>query len=455
MSHRAQNPRSRTLTAATTDPLRGRKRVTLAAMALLGLTSPGCAADPSSTETTFTADELQTIIERLGTLPATPPADPSNRHADDPEVAALGQKFFFEPRYSQNGAVSCATCHDPSAGFQDARANTSKGLDYTGRAAPTVLNAAHGSTAAGTTAWQFWDGRADSQWMQALGPPESPVEMGGTRTKIALLIQDEYRAEYEALFGPMPALRDDGGAPRFAETAMPGTPEWEALSAEDQQAITGVYVNFGKAIAAYERTLVSRESRFDAFYREIAGGADDSDHLTAEEKLGLKLFIGAGECVTCHAGPNFTDGAFYNLAIPQIGPHVAAEDHGRAAGITKLLASEFNCAGPWSDVADKSGCAVNDLHAAQTDDGAFKTPGLRSVSLTAPYMHTGAFATLADVVAHYNAGGGSSHFSGEVDAKIRPLGLDEAQIAALVAFLGALDGAPLDSALVTPPPLPE
>jgi cytochrome c peroxidase len=183
-------------------------------------------------EPVFTDTELYAIRESLGTLPAAPPADPSNRFADHPGAASLGHQLFFEPRYSGNGGISCATCHDPASGFQDARNNTSLGLAYTGRHAPTVINAAFGSGDPATACWHFWDGRADSQWAQALGPPESGVEMGGTRTRIALLIHDRYRAEYEAVFGPLPALRDGAGEPLAPEGAMPGQPEWTALPAE-------------------------------------------------------------------------------------------------------------------------------------------------------------------------------------------------------------------------------
>ena len=126
--------------------------------------------------------------------------------------------------------MSCATCHIPSKGFQDDRSNTSQGIGFTSRHAPTLFNAAYGASGSGTV-WQFWDGRKDSLWAQALGPPENPLEMGSTRCKIALFLYDKYRSDYEPVFGPMPALRDDTGAPLIPYATEIGSPECDPLDA--------------------------------------------------------------------------------------------------------------------------------------------------------------------------------------------------------------------------------
>jgi cytochrome c peroxidase len=409
---------------------------------------------PPEPEAVFSETELYAIRESLAALPPAPPPDLSNRYADHAGAATLGQKLYFDPRYSSNGNVSCATCHDPATGFQDARNNTSLGLGYTGRHAPTVINAAFGSGDPSSACWHFWDGRADSQWAQALGPPESTVEMGGTRTRIALLLFDHYRVDYEAVFGVMPALRDGQGEPMAPEAAMPGQADWAALSEPARDQINAVYVNFGKAIAAYERKIVSRSSRFDRFHEEIAAGAEDSDHLDAEEKLGLQVFIGKGRCISCHGGANFTDWKFHNIAEPQVGPHLLGEDGGRSGGVTTVRSAEFNCTSKWSDHPDKALCAVASLQERIRDLGAFKTPGLREVSKTAPYMHTGRLATLEAVVDHYDQGGATSGFVGKVDQEVRRLNLTPAERAALVKFMRALDGEPLPAGLTTAPPLP-
>lgn len=418
-------------------------------MCVLVVVVAGCGGDGA-----FSGIELRAIRTRLAVMPATAAPDPSNAVADDPAAAALGRALFFDPRYSANGEVACATCHDPATGFQDARANTSLGLDFTGRHAPTVLNAALVSETVGTAHWQFWDGRVDSMWAQAIGPPESEVEMGGSRTRIAYLIHDAYQADYEAVFGGLPALRDGAGGALYPVSARPGTTEWDALDGSTQDAITEVYVNFGKAIAAYERQLLSRGARYDEFLAELAD-ADDSDVFDADEKLGLRLFIGKAACMECHNGPALTDWRFHNIGLDQAGSHLPGTDSGRAAAIATVTGSEFNCAGPWSDHPDKDGCAVNQLAGLATDLGAFKTPGLRDLAATAPYFHTGLEATLDDVVAHYDKGGDASGFTGVLDEKMHKLELAADEKAALLAFLATLDGVPLPDELATAPILPD
>jgi cytochrome c peroxidase len=407
------------------------------------------ATDTSADAAFFTSGERETILTWLGPLDPQPPPDPSNRFADDPAAATLGQKLFYDPRYSGNGQVSCSTCHSPETSFSDNRANTSEGIGFTGRSSISIINGVYGAAAEAQPVWQFWDGRTDSQWSQALGPPESDTEMGSTRTTIALLIYDEYRAEYEAIAGPMPALRDGSGAPVAPETAKPGGPEWDALDPATQDAITEVYVNFGKFIAAFERRLISHQSRFDAFWTELSD-QPDSDILTPEEKEGLRVFIDKGRCLGCHGGPNFTDGQFHNIAIPQLGANIPESDPGRAEGIMSVMQSEFICTGPWSDHPNKDQCAINFVDVSKGELGAFKTPTLRNISDTAPYMHTGTFTTLEQVVRHYDTGGGAAgSFEGVRDELLRPLSLSAPERSALVAFLLTLDGEPLDPSLLS------
>ncbi len=351
--------------------------------------------------------------------------------------------------------MSCATCHIPDKGFQDDRDNTSLGLSYTGRHAPTVINAAYGSAKPGATNWQFWDGRKDSLWSQALGPPESPVEMGGTRGRIALLLYDKYKSEYESVFGEIPSMRDGSNLALVPDGAMPGTDEWDSLSAEMQHQVKEIYVNFGKAIGAYQRLIVSKNSKFDRFYEELST-QDDSDIFTEQEKLGLVTFVDKGRCVPCHRGPNFTDWKFYSIGVSQDGEHLPSGDSGRMDGIAGVLGDSFNCMSEWSDHPDKAQCAVATLVADDSMLGTFKTPGLRDVSKTAPYKHTGVYRTLEEAVEHYDRGGSSAgDFLGVVDSNVRALDLSDAEKAALVAFLKTLDGEPLAPALLSAPALPQ
>jgi cytochrome c peroxidase len=249
-----------------------------------------------------------------------------------------------------------------------------------------------------------------------------------------------------------------------ARPLMPGLPPtdqtraWDALPTELQHDITQVYVNFGKAVAAYERLIVSRASRFDAFYAEIANGATRSKLLDADEAAGLKVFIGEGKCLSCHLGPNFTDWKFHNIGIEQDGPNIPEDDTGRAEGIAEAVADPFNCASEWSDRSDKDGCAVNAIQAQGADTapyvGAFKTPTLRSVSQTAPYFHTGGEPTLEAVIDHYDEGGDDGGYAGKLDPNMQELHLSEEQKSALLAFLKTLDGEPIAESLLTKPSMP-
>jgi cytochrome c peroxidase len=316
--------------------------------------------------------------------------------------------------------------------------NVSIAAGHTGRNAATVLNSAY-------QLWQFWDGRKDSLWAQALGPAESAVEHNGSRLLFAHLIYDLYRTPYEAVFGPLPDLAD---AVRFPPEGKPGDPAWDGMAPADQDAVNRVFVNFGKALEAYERLLVDRDSPFDRFM-----GGDESA-LSEAAIRGAKLFVGRASCNECHFGGNLTDGAFHNIGTPQMGPNVPAVDDGRAAGIATVLADPFNGAGAYSDDPSAAG-HLDGLAAAPADEGAFKTPTLRSVALTAPYMHNGVFTSLRDVVLHYRDGGGPpGSFSGTLDPSIFPLTLSDQDVDDLVAFLGALTGAPLPASLTTAPVLP-
>jgi cytochrome c peroxidase len=448
----------------------------LAALLALGCSSArtGGYSDPmpetASAVSSFSDLELASLRDDFGNLPALAPDDVSNAFAGNAAAAKLGQQLFFDTRFSANGQVSCATCHIPEAGFQDNRANTSQGIAFTGRHAPTLLNAAYGYGDDQHPIWQFWDGRKDSLWSQALGPSEAAIEMGSTRSHVALLIYDKYRATYASVFGdtaPLPELRDSSGQPVVDENAGPnadaaGQQAWQALGRDApdlQRSITRVFVNFGKAIAAYESLLVSRNSRFDQFREALVEGFTDSGHLTESELQGLKLFVSKAACASCHRGPNLTDGKFHNIGVPQTGSHIAEQDAGRADGMTRVKSDEFNCQSAWSDAPDPSACAVAALELGEQQEqaalGAFKTPGLRSVADTAPYFHTGGAATLLDVIEHYAKGGAESGYVGKLDDNVTALELSDQEQQQLVDFLGALQGEPLPGDLMRAPALPE
>ena len=302
--------------------------------------------------------------------------------ADNPLTPAkvdLGRQLYFDKRLSRDGTVSCATCHDPAKGWTDnSPVSTGIGGQKGGRSAPTVINRILGKT-------QFWDGRAASLEEQAVGPIENPIEMGFTHDEAVERINaiPGYRIQFQAVF--------DG----------PATID-----------------SIGKAIAAFERTIVSGANKNDYYEQALPffdyEPSEDEDpeflahmnevllleethRMSLQAERGRDLFFGKAACSACHVGQDLTDEEFHNIGIG------TGKDAGRAA------------------------VTGNDA-----DTGAFKTPSLRNIALTAPYMHDGSLATLMDVVRHYNLGGdGNPHLSD----KIFPLHLTEQEMQDLVRFM--------------------
>lgn len=305
-------------------------------------------------------------------VPAAEPADrawqlgepPAPGHnATTPARVALGRALFFDPRLSGNGTISCATCHNPALGWSDGL-RTGVGINGTvlGRATPTVINTAYNT--------QFmWDGRKRSLEDQALGPMTTPEEM---------------KTDFSAAVG---LLRSVPGYRTMFQAAYPG----EEIAGE----------TVAKAIAAFERTVISRDSRFD---RWVAG---DRRALTLAEWRGYQVFKdpARGNCMACHKAPNFTDNGYHNIGIAHA---PGQEDLGR--------------------FKHRPVAALK---------GAFKTPTLRDVALTAPYFHNGSAATLMDVVEHYARGGDDTS---NLSPDIRKLTLTPGDKQDLVAFMLSQNG---------------
>jgi cytochrome c peroxidase len=273
----------------------------------------------------------------------------------DPMIATLGKMLFFDPRLSGAQNMSCATCHNPSFGWETPVDLAVGAANMPlGRHAPTTLN----------LAWTdsfFWDGRAPSLEAQALGPITADVEMNARMEDVVgrLAMVPEYAEWFDRLF--------------------PG------------QGITEATVL--QSIATFERTLVSGPAPFD---RWVAG---DATALSAQQQRGFELFIGRAGCAACHMGWNMTDNAFHDIGLP-------TDDIGRA-GVT-------------GDPADRF---------------AFKTPGLRNITLRAPFMHNGMLADLDAVIRHY-AGGGVDRPSRS--GLMQPFQVSDSEIADLVAFMASL-----------------
>jgi len=387
-------------------------------------------------------------LKALSPLPALP-ADLTNQYADNASAAALGQALFFDKRYSgalsldsdlgiagDTGKVACATCHVGGA-MSDGRApfTVTVGTGTHTRNAPALVNSSFYE-------WTNWGGRFAAQWELPLAVAENAVTMNSTRLKLAHFIYDNYKTQYEAVFGALPTALDSTAldAARFPATGKPGDATWDTnTSADDKVAVNRIIVNYGKALQAYMRKLVSRNAPFDQ-YVESGGG-----NLSESAVRGSLLFVGKAKCTSCHSGPFFTDNQFHNLG------GLGADD-GRFKDAGALKASALNIDGVFSDKTDTGRlAALTNPMTDATTHAAFRTASLREVKDTAPYMHAGQLADLATVVAFYNAGGGEPVSGSTKDPLLTPLGLSETEQADLVEFLKTLSGEPVPSALLTAP----
>jgi len=323
--------------------------------------APGEAAAPAGQPTTRPAAPTAKLpIVPTGLPPVPVPADNPMSVAK----VELGKALYFEKRMSKDGTVSCATCHDPKTGWTEHRA-TSEGIaGQTGdRNSPTVINAAYMPV-------QFWDGRAQSLEEQALGPIENPIEMGH---KLEAMISDLSKlTAYKQMF----------------------------KEAFDSEEITKDKI--AKAIAAFERTILSGDSPYDRFQ------AGDKKALTEAQQRGLAIFTGKGTCDTCHTPPLFSNGRFYNAGVGADKPN---PDEGR-----KKVTGEA------------------------ADMGKFRVPPLREVANTYPYFHDGSVKTLEEAVALMAGGGKDNPNLSPVLKSVRDAKITEQEQKDLVEFLKALSG---------------
>ena len=376
---------------------RGARRRRLSGALALPVLLAACSKDP-------TADRahagLRETLAALSPLPPLP-SDPTNRVADSPAAQALGRALFFDPLFSgplqvasdlgrvgESGKVSCASCHSGPA-LDDRRSQpptVSVGTAVHTRNSPPLLDSAY-------YRWTNWGGRFSAQWELPPAVVESPVIMNSNRLALAHRIFTSYRSQYEAVFGALePAIGSDrarfplSGKPKPPPSAAnPNPPDgaWERMAATDRAIIDTVFVNYGKAIAAFIRTLRSGPSAFD---RYMAG---ERSAMSSAAARGAALFAGKAGCASCHYGPRFTDDEFHNLGVPQSGAHVPAADEGRYGDVPQLLSSALSSSGAFSDSPHAGRLAGLSDPMPESARGAFRTPALRNVAFTAPYMHSG------------------------------------------------------------------
>jgi cytochrome c peroxidase len=352
----------------------------------------------------FTEEERAAILLH-GPWPQLTAADPSNRASGKPDAIALGRRLFFDTRLSIDGQRSCATCHDPARAFTDGRAR-SIGAAVADRNAIALANLR-------LNRWFGWDGAGDSLWAQSIRPILDPKELGLVPEQVrALLAADAgLAADYGRVFGT--SVESDG--PQAA------------------------LVNTAKALAAFQETIVTPRTAFDDFRAalERGDGAALRRYPLAAQR-GLRIFVGAGRCSACHFGPNFTNGEFDDVGVP----HFAEKgrvDTGRFGGIAALRASPFTLLGRFNDDPQAApGTATRHVEPLHRNWGEFRVPSLRNVARTAPYMHNGSRATLADVVRHYSEVDEDRLHGMPGQRLVRPLRLTPQEQADLVRFLETL-----------------
>ena len=349
----------------------------------------------------FSDAEVRAIAAHGPWPPAFRP-DPSNRVSGNTEAIDLGERLFFERRLSANGEHSCSRCHLPERNWTDGEARA-RGLALTDRNTPSLANVR-------LARWFGWDGAHDSLWSQGMRPILDAKEMGSSAAQVAKRVREDadLSCRYRRVFG--------------------------APASEDEK----VLVDVAKALAAFQETLVSGRTPFDEFRDALVKGDKAGIAKYPESaQRGLQIFIGKGSCNTCHVGPAFTNGEFHDTGVPFfIEP--GRVDPGRHEGIKKLLSSRYNLLGKYNgDAARSSATGTRHVVLEHRNFGEFKTPSLRNLAMTAPYMHNGRLATLRDVVNHYSTiSPDRLHSDGE--AILKPLQLSERETQDLVAFLESL-----------------
>ncbi|MFN7427242.1 MAG: cytochrome-c peroxidase [bacterium] len=391
----------------------------LAAVSTAVSTTAAAASATLAARTTFTPDEVAQILQH-GPWPPRRVPDASNRVAASARAAAFGQRLFFDTRLSSSGTISCASCHLPEFQWTDRRP-TATGLGEAERNTPSVANTRFNR-------WFGWAGATDSLWSASLRPFADTREMGSSERHVAAIVrsQPDLECSYRQVFGEPPA------------------------AAEDDK----VLADIGKALAAFQATLVTGRTPFDDF-RDALARSDLSAQARYPEaaKRGLRLFIGRGQCSLCHLGPQFSNGEFDQVGIP-VRRADGRFDWGRYDGIKAVRASRFSLLGRFND--DRKGTTgESSRRVALTGEayGQFKVPGLRNAALTAPYMHDGSITTLTSVVRHYStindeklilaaphphAEPGEELPERLTGSLLRTLNLDPREITDLVAFLETL-----------------
>ena len=368
--------------------------ISFAWRALGGLAFLLAASASPASDVVFTEAEVRAILSH-GPWPAPATRDPSNRVSGNRAAIEFGERLFFDTRLSAAGKFACVTCHVPERNWTDNRSRGAATAEVD-RNTPTLMNVRLGH-------WFGWAGGADSLWSQSIRPILDARELGSNARHVADLVRkdDQLACRYRRSFGDSPSPSDDDR----------------------------VLVDIGKALAAFQETFESPATPFDRFRNVLARGEPIRPETYSDSaRRGLRIFIGKGNCTTCHSGPNFTRGEFHDNGFSS---HAAQGrvDRGRIEGLKEVQASRFNLLGTYNDDPSRMTPQRTKTTADTSKREAFKVPTLRHLMLTAPYGHHGNIETLADVVRHYSERGSS---------QLKPLRLTAAEQSDLVVFLESL-----------------
>lgn len=417
----------------------------------------------------FSPQEWATI-HQLSPLPDLP-VDTTNKYRDSDAAALLGQKLFFEPRLSgpiqtgtpqegqlgaigEKGKIACRNCHMPESNWLfDIRSNnggpipnaTALGSAWMTRNVSSIVNTVFYVHPGSGAHWRENDGYSDSEWFDAQSEPEGPPVQNGSRLQLAHVIFEHYYADYTAAFPewPLPSALADYS--RFPATGSPytDTANWNSLTAQDKETVNRILVNYGKAMEAYLRKLVSRNAPFDRF------AAGDGNAISQDAQKGLKVFLGKAGCIHCHNTPLFSDDDFHVIGLhidTRLSPHADPTETGRTFNQAlicnpAIAGGDFNVNGPFSD--DPSTNRDGNFCSQSIPKGLWRTKGLRQVAETAPYFRDGQAATLDDVIEFYDRGGDPDGTFLGGPKEIQPLHLSGPEKAWLKEFLKTLTGDPI------------
>lgn len=436
-------------------------------------------ANPSASENNSGGDGFSpqewAVIRTLSPLPDLP-VDTTNKYRDSPAAALLGQKLFFEPRLSgpiQTGTpqegqlgnigdkykIACRNCHMPESKWLfDIRSNnggpipnaTALGSLWMTRNVSSIVNTVFYINSQSGAHWRENDGYSDSEWFDAQSEPEGPPVQNGSRLQLAHVIFDHYHDDYNNAFPDWPLDPGLADYTRFPATGSPytDTANWNSLSPSDKEIVNRVLVNYGKAIEAYLRKLVSRNAPFDLF---VAGNDQAISH---EAKKGLKLFISKAGCIGCHNTPLFSDDDFHVIGLhidTTLSPHADPTEIGRAANQALICNpavadGDFNVNGHFSD--DPTTTRDGNFCSQSIPVGLWRTKGLRQIDGTAPYFRDGQAATLDDVIDFYDRGGDPVGTFLGGPKEIQPLHLSPTEKQNLKEFLKTLTGDPVPAQYV-------